>query len=64
MANDWALMLGIAADNDYRIDLAIGRLLVKQIAYDLNEDLEWAANMVLQHYRHPANVTVETLTVA
>ncbi len=63
MENDWAQILADAANNDYRIDLVAGREMARKIASELNEDLIWGANMVLQHYRHPPEVTLESLIV-
>ena len=61
MENDWAQILADAANNDYRINLTSGREMARKMSFELNEGLVWGANMVLQHYRHPPEVTLESL---
>lgn len=50
------------ADNHKRCDLIEGRKLARQVAAESDSDLEFGAEMVLEHYRHPAEVTIGTLT--
>ena len=61
MTKDWGQILAEAADNGERIGLEEGVNIAWEILHDLGGSLEEAAELVLQHYRHPPEMTPETL---
>ena len=61
MAKDWDQILADAADDGERVGIKEVVQLTWAILHDLGGSLEEAAELVLQHYRHPPEMTRETL---
>ena len=57
----WLGRFALDADNQARCSLAEGRRLARQVAEESGEGIAFGAEMVLQHYRHPPEVTIEAL---
>ena len=60
----WGSKFAIAADNNERVGFDEAVKLTLEVAAASDGDLEFGANMVLQHYKHPAKVTVQALVTA
>ncbi len=60
----WEDKFADAADNGERVGFDEAVELTRQVADEDDGDLEFGAEMVLQHYRHPIEVTVPALVEA
>ncbi len=61
---NWGEKFAKAADNDERVGFEEAVNLTRAVAYASDGDLEFGADMVLQHYRHPAEMTIPALVAA
>ena len=64
MAKNFSQMLADAADDEESIGFDEGVRLARAMHNTLGGSLEEVVELILQHYRHPASMTRETLFVA
>ena len=62
--SSWGEKFAEAADAGARVGWNEGIKLTLQVAEESSGDLTFGADMVLQHYRHPDSMTIETLREA